>query len=271
MAYKDALSGEQIDIIELYKIIYADATEDYFTSRTSFTFDGDTYTPLGLIERTPTNRTSDLSPGEMRVSLAYDSGVLDLSEIQNNRKLDNAVLELYQVQVSNVANYRLAFKGTVADVNINATVIEITFKDRFNIMLRNVPRKGYFSSCPYHTYDSDCGLLIANFTETGTGGAGSTTGKVVDAGRTEDNEYFNGGYVEITSGSDSGEFRPIASYVTGTITLLIPFNNTTLGETYNAVPSCEKKWTKCSDAGTFNNEANFGAFQYIPRPEERFV
>lgn len=265
MAYKDALTGT-IAVVELYKFTYADSTVKLFTSYgPGFTYSGDTYVAV-FISRTSFLKDTTLSVGEIKVSLVMDSTKVDTDAILNERQLDNGMLELYSVQISDVSNFKLLFKGTVSDVNLNNEVIEITVRDNFNLFRKRIPRLGHSESCPYRHGDSDCTVVINDFKVTGTAGAGSDTNTIVDAGLTQADEYFNGGYVKITSGTDNGKKRPIASYVVGTIELLFPFDNTTLTETYDAHPHCEKVFSKCDTI--FSNSANFGAFQNMPRNEQ---
>jgi hypothetical protein len=70
----------------------------------------------------------------------------------------------------------------------------------------------------------------------------------------------------MTSGDANGEKRPIKSYTTGTIEMLIPFSSAiSSGDTYDAYPHCQKTLAGCK---RFSNEDNFLGFHYIPRPEE---
>ena len=100
-------------------------------------------------------------------------------------------------------------------------------------------------------------------TKAGTADAGSTATILKDAARTEAEDYWNGGILEMTSGTNDGKRRQILTSVPGTITLLYAFSNPiATGDTYTIKRGCDKSISSCRD---FENEINFGGFISIPR------
>jgi len=268
VAYKDGLSGEAINVAELFKFTLKDATEIFFTSfEEDIIFLTDTYN-AGVIWRTRSLKDIDMSVGEIKVTIPADDTYFDTDDILNLRILDYATLEIYQVDRDNLANYRLNFKGVISTVNINDEIIEMTVRNNLNLLKNLMPRRKYSEGCPWAFGDSNCTLTLSGLKVSSTTEAGSDTDTIVDTALTEADHYWRGGYVEMTSGTDSGLKREVKSFTaaTDTVELLRPFPNTTLGETYDIYPHCEKNYTRCDT--DFSNSDHFGGFQHIPRPEE---
>lgn len=268
MAYQDALSGESISVAELFKFTLKDATEVFFTSfEEDITFDSDLYA-AGVIWRTRSIKDIDMSVGEITVTVPADDSYFDTDDVLNLRILDYATLEIYQVDRDNLANYRLNFKGVMSTVNINDEVLEMVIRNNLNLLKNLMPRRKYSEGCPHAFGDTECTLIIDSLKVSSTTEAGSDTITIVDTALTEDDNYWRGGYVEMTSGSDSGLKREVKAFTaaTDTVDLLRPFPNTTLGETYDIFPHCEKNFDRCDV--DFANSIHFGGFQNIPRPEE---
>lgn len=101
---------------------------------------------------------------------------------------------------------------------------------------------------------------------TGTADAGGSTTTMVDAARTEADDYWRFGTLEITSGDNDGLIRPISDFVaaTDTTTLLYPFPYTiAAGVTYTIRRGCNKTSQWCSVNHT--NWANSGGFVGLPQ------
>lgn len=269
MSWQTALANTVVYPIDLYKFVYADgATEKYYTSfDQSVTFDGDTYTPLG-ITRTSVEKTNDLSVSQVKISVVCDDTYFDMDNIRNAGQLDNCAVYIYTVDSSDVANYRLTFKGKIAEVSIGNVEMEIIVNSFTNELRRPACRRQFSVGCTHVFCDARCGLTIGDWDETGTAEAGSDASTIVDAAnRTEADEYWEGGYVQMTSGDNNGLFMPVKTYVTGTVTLINSFPNAIAeNDTYTIWPHCEGKFSKCDTI--FSNTDNRLAFEYMPTMEE---
>jgi hypothetical protein len=97
----------------------------------------------------------------------------------------------------------------------------------------------------------------------GTVDASSTTILVLDSARTEADDYWRSGIIEITSGDLDGEKAHIASSTSGEIHLLVPLPSTPAeGVTYEMTRGCNKSSWDCIHK--FDNFHNFGGYSAIP-------
>lgn len=105
---------------------------------------------------------------------------------------------------------------------------------------------------------------------TGTVGAGSTTTRIVDAGRTEGVGKTTKGYwflgdCVITSGQESGVRRIVVGSASGYLDLDLASSGDNIGQTYTVRRGCDKTLFMCS--GDHANEKNYGGFHSIPMQE----
>lgn len=115
-------------------------------------------------------------------------------------------------------------------------------------------------------------VSLANET-TGTADADCTDSLLKDSDRTKANDaptiddydnYWQTGFVEMTSGFNNGEKRMIRSSTTGEITLNFPFTNAiTEGDTYTIKRGCIKTTRVCKFI--YDNFENFGGFATLPQ------
>ena len=95
------------------------------------------------------------------------------------------------------------------------------------------------------------------------GGDTITVNGTPSAGRS----FYEQGEIEMTSGVNSGQQRPISHDSAGEITLLWPFVRAISGgDTYNLYPGCDLRGITCKQR--FHNEAIFRGFLYVPRVED---
>lgn len=129
------------------------------------------------------------------------------------------------------------------------------------------PRK-YYPTCPFTTYDGDCGLNIVTFTRTGTVTAVNSMQDINTnlAGFADD--YFSYGGIEWLSGNLAGASAPVeTSYnASGRVVMLIPLGaSPQVGDTFKIYPGCPKTPEACKDK--FNNINKNRATPYIPLKE----
>ncbi|MFH1320442.1 MAG: phage BR0599 family protein [Bacteroidota bacterium] len=116
-------------------------------------------------------------------------------------------------------------------------------------------------------HEGGISLLLGELTGQ-TADAGSTASVLIDAARTEADDYWNNGNVEMTSGDNIGLKRRILDFTdaTDTITFVFAFPNVIApGDTYTIKRGCNKTEQQCEKV--FSNFANFGGFTSIPESE----
>lgn len=85
-----------------------------------------------------------------------------------------------------------------------------------------------------------------------------------------DPTFYELGEVEMTSGANSGQKRPIALDSEETTTFLWPFvSDIVTGDTYNLYPGCDLRGEICHKK--FHNESAFRGFIYVPRVEDTIM
>lgn len=107
---------------------------------------------------------------------------------------------------------------------------------------------------------------VANFVndEILTGGGNTVT---VNGTPSADGTFYEQGEIEMTSGSQTGQKRPVALDSSGVTTVLWPFVSAIeTGDTYKLSPGCNLRGATCKEK--FHNENKFRGFLYVPRTED---
>jgi len=82
-----------------------------------------------------------------------------------------------------------------------------------------------------------------------------------------DPTFYETGEVEMTSGVNNGQQRPVALDSAGVLTVLWPFvSAVAMGDNYNLYPGCDLRGITCHQR--FHNENTFRGFPYVPRIED---
>ena len=106
----------------------------------------------------------------------------------------------------------------------------------------------------------------ANFVDDETLSSG---GDSVDVAGTPaaDDTFYEQGEIEMTSGDNSGQKRPVALDSGGMLTVLWPFVTAIVsGNTYNLYPGCDLRGVTCERK--FHNEDIYRGFRHVPRVED---
>lgn len=85
-----------------------------------------------------------------------------------------------------------------------------------------------------------------------------------------DPTFYEQGEIEMTSGDNNGQQRPIALDAAGVITALWPFVSAIgIGDDYKVYPGCDLRGITCHHK--FHNEDVFRGFLYVPRTEDAIM
>ena len=269
MVFKDAVDKQEARVAELYEFEYEDGSFVRFTSHPRrVNFQSNDYIPIG-IQRSSAEQEGVIKVGTMRVTIQlgdFTRTLIDVSKIRNQRVLDRGEIRIYQVDMTNHANYRMRFNGFTGLVQINRLALVVEFKDVFFLLKKNVPVKVFGESCNHIFGDSECTFDIDTEKVIGAADAGSDEETLIDAARTEADGFFNRGILRMTSGLRSGERATIKLYESDTFHLMPPLTGVIApSDAYEAWPTCEKTWGGCNG---FANTDNFHGFQHIPRIEQ---
>jgi len=141
---------------------------------------------------------------------------------------------------------------TVAPPAVTAKVVDITYL---------TPTSGYiwYVELSGENYEDDDVL--------DNGGGDEIT---VNGTPAADPAFYEMGEVEMTSGLNNGQQRPVALDSAGTITVLWPFvNAVAMNDTYKLYPGCDLRGITCHHR--FHNEDVFRGFLYVPRIEDAIM
>jgi len=269
MSWTTAISSDQLQLSELYKFTYTDGSIEYFTTfESNITWGSNVYLAVPFT-RTTGRKESDLSVGYITINIPRTDDYTQTAKLLN-RYLDNTEVLITWIDRKDHANYRVAFLGKVGEVAYNLTSVTMNVKNDLNLFNKEIPRRMYCEGCNLEMYGKYCKLVKASHEETGTAEAGSTTTIINDSSRAEADEYFDLGYIEMTSGVNNGEQRSVFSYEVGIIEVDEPFSNTVgIGDTYKMYPHCKKTYEKCRD--DYSNQLNYGGFEDIPDAVEALI
>jgi len=132
--------------------------------------------------------------------------------------------------------------------------------------------------CRFDLGDSDCGITIASFTDSGTVSAASGTNvrkrlfaTALSAGHAD--AYYEYGLITFTSGANVGLVGEVHKWITATgeIILRLPMSfDIAVSDTFDIYPGCGKLTGYCKGVDGdqnrpwANNIAEFGGFPFIP-------
>lgn len=100
----------------------------------------------------------------------------------------------------------------------------------------------------------------------------TSDGDTIDVNGTPvaDTTFYELGEVEMTSGDNDGQKRPIALDSSGTFILLWPFvSAVATNDTYNLYPGCDLRGVTCEQK--YHNEDIFRGWLYVPRVEDTII
>ncbi len=100
--------------------------------------------------------------------------------------------------------------------------------------------------------------------------ANSTTAYIIDAQRTEANDYWNNGWVHFLTGDNINRSRHIVDFIAADDKAIMDYtlpNTPGVGDEYIIRRGCDKTLDRCEN--TFSNEDNFGGFHTIPLEMKR--
>ena len=224
------------------------------------------YLPLRM-NRTASKKTTVLEIETIstefdNVDQAWSSFVSDV-DLRGKRIV---IRRSYRNLLSSGNNAKVIFDGIVNKVlDITEEKISIELKIKQFRSLSYQTGRMYQLYCGYVLGGTRCGVDKDTTKVTGTADSG-TTGYMVDAARTEAEDYWKDGYITFSSGDNSGETRMIKEWDWNNDKLTFDYavpNAVEAGDNYTLYQGCDKSLTKCKSR--FANQANFGGFPHIPQ------
>ena len=259
---------------QIWTITRTDGAIYRFTSLDrDLTFQGLTYQACDSMSPTASEMATQLGAiGNMELTgLISDTSITD--EDLANGLFNGATVEVWKVPWENQGGeipFRL-LAGTLGDVRLGAVAFTAEVITPGATIQQRPLLDEYTPGCPYELGDARCAFDLPSLQVSGTVDAvfniiapnSQRRRKFTDSSRAEAAQYFDFGEITWTSGANSGITSDVKSFAAGVFVLweLLP-NDIALGDTYTALPGCDKSTTTCTD--TFDNFVNFGGFPDVP-------
>lgn len=153
--------------------------------------------------------------------------------------------------------------GSLGELSVGRTAFKAEFRSLTQFLQQTVGAV-FTAPCRFRFGDEDCGVDLAPITVSGSFTSVTSARVVTDSARAEASDYFGTGLLRITSGVLEGYAVEIASFASGQFSLALPLPAyPEVGDTYEAVPGCRKRFEE--DCITkWNNGVRFGGFPHVP-------
>ena len=278
LTFLTSTAASEICVCDLLKIGTNDGTILYFTNAdVDIVWSGHTYSSgAGNITFTRTKTSSKIGTqvAEMDLTLMANSsamieGIPAIQYIRNagldaaQVRLDRLYLSAWNAPVGIINN----FLGRVSNLDVTRTAAKIKVKSYMVMLDLQLPKNQYQPTCLHSLYDTGCGLNRASYAYTGTVTGSASTVMSVNTTLTQAAGFFTQGYVQFSSGQNSGSRRTIlASSGGGVLSLAMPLEYVpAAGDAFTAYVGCDHTQSTCTSK--FGNEANFRGFPFVPVPE----
>jgi len=272
-------NGPPYVLADLWTITLSNGTVLHWTSsQQALTVGGTAFNVGPPIQRDTVTFKLGLGIDELKLTVTDDGGTLingtpivtaawqnmfDLAEV----RLDRFVSDSWSNTAVGSTEY---FTGLVGDVSVHGKTVELTVESALAQLKATFPRTYQLPQCSNTLYDGVCGLLAANFTSSGTVGAGASARSFTLSGVSKPDGYFTLGKIKFTSGANAGQVRQVKDYTGGVVTLAYPlYQVPAQGDALDAIAGCDKTRPTCN--GTFNNITHFRGFPYIPDPNDLYT
>ena len=222
----------------------------------------------------------------------YSLDTFNVSDITNTLGVQIPSLEI--LSISNTAIRTNALDGFLIKAKVTLTLKDMVTEETMEVFSGQVQRatitdhwidvdcQGFMALCEQNlnvTYtkeclndlgDSNCGVNVTTFTDTGTVTTVNSRSSFIDTSLTESDNHYQYGLVTFTSGDNDGLSREVLSYdsSTDTIVTFLPFPyDIEVGDTFSVYRGCQKDQSDCTDI--FSNWENFRGYALLtPLPED---
>ena len=183
---------------------------------------------------------------------------------------DGANIKLERAYASDwgsaIAGTVIRFAGKVTSIkNIQGATADLVVSSWLVLLNVNAPRNLFQVGCDRILYDTNCGVVAASFSQSGTVSGGAAVNAFA-SGVTNLANYYAQGRVAFTSGVNAGLSRTVRSYDgAGNFALIAPFPNApSVGDAFTAYAGCDLSMATCNSR--FNNLTSFRGFPFVPPP-----
>jgi uncharacterized phage protein (TIGR02218 family) len=258
---------------DLYTITLINGTVlRYTNSDVNLTVGGNVYSKF-LLNRTQTKLMVGMTVDTLSVdasAMATDTinGVPWLTAVRRGA-LDGADIKLEKLFMPTIGDTSLGtiilFRGRIADVTVGRSSATLSSKSELDLLNIQLPRNFYQSGCLHTLYDQGCTASRAAFTVSGSVTSTSSVSNI-NSSLGQASGWFDLGSLTFTSGVNNGITSAVKAFGGGIFIVALPLLTApSVGDTFTAVPGCDKTNTTCQNK--FSNLPNFRGYPLIPVPE----
>lgn len=266
------LDGRATKMCYCWKVTRNDGLVQGFTDHDNvLTFGGVTYEASSGFTATQFAASTGLAVDNLEVEGALSSDSINEDDLAAGH-YDNAKVEVYWVNWSNVAQRHIVSRGFIGEVKRAGVMFQAELRGLSNALQQKTGRK-YQRYCNAVVGDARCGINLANAAYRGSGAvdiaSSSRTFTVTGLGGFSD-DWFTAGVVNWLTGANAGQSMEVKlhNFINGTVSIelwqAMPFEIQT-GDTFTVTVGCKQDAATCNSK--FNNIANFRGFNLIPGPD----
>lgn len=266
------LDGRATKMCYCWKVTRNDGLVQGFTDHDNvLTFGGVTYEASSGFTATQFAASAGLAVDNLEVEGALSSDSINEDDLAAGH-YDNAKVEVYWVNWSNVAQRHIVSRGFIGEVKRTGVMFQAELRGLSNALQQKTGRK-YQRYCNAVVGDARCGINLANAAYRGSGAvdiaSSSRTFTVTGLGGFSD-DWFTAGVVNWLTGANAGQSMEVKlhNFINGTVSIelwqAMPFEIQT-GDTFTVTVGCKQDAATCNSK--FNNIANFRGFNLIPGPD----
>lgn len=227
-------------------------------------FGGMTYLARSAYTPSDVESGSTFSPDNLELEGFLAAPSITVTDIDSGR-WDYAQIEMFEVNYRDLSMGRnLVRSGTLGEVKAGDAKFTAELRGLLQAFSRTIVRVTT-RECTANLGDSRCKIVLANFTSTGSVGEVLSQREIVDAARTEVDNWFAGGkFTFLTGPNASLSMEVIDSSPSGTLRFAEPFPfPIQVADTYTVHAGCAKRAQE-DCIGKFNNIKNFRGFPHLP-------
>lgn len=266
------LDGRATKMCYCWKVTRNDGLVQGFTDHDNvLTFGGVTYEASSGFTATQFAASTGLAVDNLEVEGALSSDSINEEDLAAGH-YDNAKVEVYWVNWSNVAQRHIVSRGFIGEVKRAGVMFQAELRGLSNALQQKTGRK-YQRYCNAVVGDARCGINLANAAYRGLGAvsiaSSSRTFTATGLGGFSD-DWFTAGMVNWLTGANANQSMEVKlhSFASGTVTVelwqAMPFEIET-GDTFTVTVGCKQDAATCNSK--FSNIANFRGFNLIPGPD----
>lgn len=266
------LDGRATKMCYCWKVTRNDGLVQGFTDHdNALTFGGVTYEASSGFTATQFAASMGLAVDNLEVEGALSSDSINEEDLAAGH-YDNAKVEVYWVNWSNVAQRHIVSRGFIGEVKRAGAMFQAELRGLSNALQQKTGRK-YQRYCNAVVGDARCGINLANSAYRGSGAVDIASSRRTFtatglAGFSDD--WFTAGMVNWLTGANAGQSMEVKlhNFTNGTVSIelwqAMPFEIRT-GNTFTITVGCKQDAATCNSK--FGNIANFRGFNLIPGPD----